>query len=64
MESAAVASVCGLHEVPCAGIRIIANLIDDSEQSITGFEQELQTAAARLCATLLSALAALATAEF
>ena len=61
MESAAVASVCELHEVPCAGVRIIANMIDDSEQSVAGFEQELEAAAAHLCAALLAVLAALAT---
>ena len=56
MESAAVASVCELHGVPCGGIRVIANFIDDPEDSPGEFERELETAAARLSAALLEVI--------
>lgn len=56
MESAAVASVCELQGVPCGGIRIIANFIDDPEESPREFERELGNAVERLSAVLLQVI--------
>lgn len=54
MESAAVASVCELFDVPVTGVRVIANFIDDGETAATEFQRELHDAAAILADALVA----------
>lgn len=63
MESAAVASVGELHDVPVLGVRVLANYIGGGATGASEFESGLASAAARLADALATIIDFCATAD-